>query len=86
MKPQYPQFITHSTLCRFQSAGCREQHSSATIAYRTIRLHPLQEEAYWDPKPDFSRPISARNEAAALSWLLDHQAGANLGKAGRSEL
>ncbi|KAG2443768.1 hypothetical protein HXX76_002112 [Chlamydomonas incerta] len=33
-----------------------------------------EEEAYWDPKPDFSRPISARNEAAALSWLLDHQA------------
>ncbi|KAG2436622.1 hypothetical protein HYH02_011557 [Chlamydomonas schloesseri] len=33
-----------------------------------------EEEAYWDPKPDYSRPISARNEAAALSWLLDHQA------------
>ncbi|GFR47496.1 hypothetical protein Agub_g9225, partial [Astrephomene gubernaculifera] len=32
-----------------------------------------EDEAYWNPKPDFSRPISPRNEAAALSWLLDHQ-------------
>ncbi|EFJ49666.1 hypothetical protein VOLCADRAFT_120737 [Volvox carteri f. nagariensis] len=33
-----------------------------------------EDEAYWDPKPDFTRPVSARNEAAALSWMLDHQA------------
>ncbi|KXZ49283.1 hypothetical protein GPECTOR_22g877 [Gonium pectorale] len=50
--------------------------SAVTKALVTARQKCLSEdEAYWDPRPDFTRPISPRNEAAALSWLLDHQAG-----------